>query len=262
MTASYLIDSRPLLPGCPDDLYYPSYRSVTEGPWSVQSVMMVASRGYWGEVYPVEGAVILTGPSEEGRKAWMSLLPNEIESQEIGLRAARGHVVVFGMGMGWLVANLAVRPEVERVTVVERDTRVLALIAAAGVLEALPPPARAKVAIVEADALEWRPDSPVDSLQADIWLHYAEPQKIDDVRRMQANVQAGEIYFWGQEMEIWRLACRRGGSGSPALDWPEIRRIVDEDIKLPLILPDWPDYPAKIAEAARWWTPKEEGWWR
>jgi hypothetical protein len=42
-----------------------------------------------------------------------------------------------------------------------------------------------------------------------------------------------------------------------------LREIVAEDIRLPLILPDWPDYPQKIAAGAPWWTPKDDpGWWR
>jgi hypothetical protein len=223
---------------------------------------MAAARGYWGEVYRVAGTVILTGPSREGVQSWMSMLPSEIESQEIGLAAAHGHTVVLGLGMGWLVANLALKPAVDQVTVVERDPDVIALIEAAEVFAALPGPARAKIRIVEADALAWRPDRPVDSLQADIWRRLLEDGKLADVRRMQANIEARSIYFWGQEMEIWRFACRRAGGLAAGLDWPAIRAITTEDIALPLIVPDWPDYPAKIVAAAPWWTPADTDWWR
>ena len=255
-----LIDPRPFLGECAGDLYYPPYRAISRGPWSVRFIAMAASRGYWGQVYKMDGTVVLTGPSDQGSQSWMSLVPSEMESQEIGLRAAYGHTVVFGMGMGWLVANLAMRPQVDRVTVVERDTNILSIIEASGVLSSLPAEAFAKIVIVQADALEWKPDCPVDTLQADIWLRFVEPQKLSDVRRMQQNVKAKSVYFWGQEMEIWRFACRLS-SGAPALDWPMLRHIVEVDIDLPLILPDWIDYPEKIAGAAVWWTPKGE-WWR
>jgi hypothetical protein len=212
-------------------------------------------------VYPLRGAVILKGPSARGPESWMAMLPSEIESQEVGLSQACGHTLVLGLGMGWLAANAALRPDVERVSVVERDPAVIALVQANEVFEQLPEAARRKISITQADALDWVPSTPVDSMQADIWLTLAEDGKLDAVRRMQRNVGAQRIYFWGQEMEIWRHACRRAGRVPETLDWPTLRRIVEEDVQLPLIVPDWVDYPQKISAAARWWTPAHDGWW-
>jgi len=166
------------------------------------------------------------------------------------------------MGMGWLAGNAALKPEVTQVTIVERNPDVLGLMAGLRIFEQLPPEAREKIEIVEADALHWRPDGPVDSLQADIWEHFVEPDKCDEARRMQDHIAAAQVYFWGQEMEIWRLACRRAGQDSPVLDRALIDTIVAKDMGLPLILPDWPDLGEKIAAAAPWWTPKEPDWWR
>jgi hypothetical protein len=256
-----VVDPRPLLGAFACGLHFPAYRVAARGPWSLRVIRMAAARGYWGETYPVNGTVLLAGPSEAGTQSWMSLLPSEVESQTIGLEAAHGHTVVMGLGMGWLAANVALRPEVTRLTVVERDPDVIALIDAACVLRDLPAEVREKIEIVEADARAWRPTEPVDTLQADIWRKFIEDGKLEDVRRIQDNVRAAGLYFWGQEMEIWRMACRRTG-GEPHLDWPLVRAIVAEDIRLPLILPDWPDYPHKIAAGAPWWTPKEEGWWQ
>ena len=243
------------------DLWLPEYRSVERGRWAIRRIMMAAARGYWGEVYRISGATILSGPGAEGRASWMSMTPSEIESQEIGLRAARGHTVVLGLGMGWLAANAALRREVDRVTVIERDPNIVALVEDAGVFAQLPGDAREKLELVQADALTWRPSVAVDTLQADIWERYVESGKLGDVRRMQDNIGAAALYFWGQEMEIWRFACRRTGL-HPSLDWPLVRMIVSEDIRLPLILPDWPDFPQKITSAARWWAPAEQDWWQ
>lgn len=254
-------DPHALLGDFHTDLWLPIYAPVVRGEWSIRTIVMAASRGYWGEVYRLNGTTILSGPGGAGRASWMSITPSEIESQEIGLQAARGHTVVLGLGMGWLAANAALRPQVEHVTVVERDPDVRALVEDAGVFAQLPEPARAKLEIVAADALEWRPAAPVDTLQADIWERFVEPGKLASVRRMQDNIGAAEVYFWGQEMEIWRCACARAGSATPQLDWPQIRAIAAEDIGLPLILPDWPDLPGRIAAAAAWWAPSEPGWW-
>jgi hypothetical protein len=171
--------------------------------------------------------------------------------------------VVLGMGMGWLAANVALRHDVSQVTVIERDPDVISLIEAVGVFDQLPAAARAKIDIVQADALTWRPSTPVDSLQADIWERFVEPRKLSDVRTMQANIGAASIYFWGQEMEIWRHARRRADEATePTLDWPLVRTIVSEDIALPLALPEWVDFPQKITAAAAWWTPRDDAWWR
>lgn len=256
-----IVDPRPLLGAFAGGLHFPAYRVAARGAWSLRVIRMAAARGYWGETYPIGGTVLLAGPSEAGTQSWMSLLPSEVESQVIGLQAARGYTVVMGLGMGWLAANVALRPEVSRLTVVERDADVIALIDATELLQHLPAEAREKIEIVQADARDWRPDQPVDTLQADIWRKFIEDGKLSEVRHIQDNVGAAAVYFWGQEMEIWRMACRRTG-GAPHLDWPMLREIVSKDIGLPLILPDWPDYPEKIAAGAPWWTPKEPGWWR
>lgn len=237
-------------------LWLPHYQTSSGRQWSVRRIAMAAARGYWGKVYPLPWTVVLTGPGRDGPASWMSLTPSEIESQTIGLAAAAGHTVVLGLGMGWLAANAALKPEVTHVTVVERNADVLCLIEEQGVFAQLPKPAREKIEIVKSDAFAYHPSEAVDSLQADIWERFTEDQKLDDMRRLQDGIGAKALYFWGQEMEIWRAALRRGGT----LDWPLLRVIAAEDIALPLIVPDWPDYPAKIAAAAAWWF--KPGWRR
>ncbi len=240
--------------------WLPSYPAAQMGSWSFKQIAMVASRGYWGEVYGIAGTVMLVGPGKEGKTSWMSMTPSEIQSQEIGVKAAHGHTVVLGLGMGWLAANAALRKEVDHVTIVERDSDVIALFKAAGIFEQLPNTAQQKLELVQGDALAWRPSEPVDTLQADIWERFVEDQKLDDVRRMQDNIAATSLYFWGQEMEIWRFACRRLGP-HPPLDWPLLRTIVESDVRLPLTLPDWEEYPKMISSAAEWWTPRDQEWW-
>jgi hypothetical protein len=254
------IDPRPLLGDFASDLWFPRYRHGVWGPWSVRIIAMMSARGYWGTSYAMQGSVILTGPVDHGAASWMSIVPMEVESQEIGIASAHGHTVVLGMGMGWCAANVALNPAVERVTVVERDPDVIALIGVLGIFEQLPPETRAKITVVRGDALAWRPDAPVDSVQADIWAKFLEPQKWDDARRIQDNIGAGSLYFWGQEMELWRLACRERDALPDRLGQEEIARIAGT-LGLPLVCPDRLDYSDRIAAAARWWTPQRPGWW-
>ncbi|AJP72838.1 hypothetical protein [Sphingomonas hengshuiensis] len=223
------------------DLFVPRYRPMRSGDWELRCGANVLCPGYWGDVSLVLDIAALT----RGHETWMSMTPMEIESQEIGCRLARGYTVVMGMGMGWAAANAALMPEVSRVTVVEYDPDVLAFHAECDVFAQLPPEAAAKVEIMQGDALHWLPDAPVDTLLADIWLPLNGDDRVDEVRRMQANTGADHVYFWGQEMVIARRARALGG----ALDADTVAAIVRE-LELPLLGPSLPDYPNRIARAA------------
>jgi hypothetical protein len=242
-------------------LWFPRYRVGACGAWRVRVMQQPAVRGYWGTVYRVAGTVMLTGPSRGNAEVWMSMTPMEVESQEIGIAAAHGHTVVLGLGMGWATANIALNPAVERVTVVERDRDIVALVDVLGIFAQLPDAARHKIDIVVDDALTWRPATPVDSLQADIWLNVVEPQKWNDVRRMCENIRPASLYFWGQEMELWRLACRAIGH-APDILTPAMLDAAIADCDVPLVTAEGPDYAARITAGARWWTPRLPDWWR
>lgn len=66
------------------------------------------------------------GPdARSGWDVWMSLTPNEIWSQRSGIQQATGHVVMGGLGMGWLMRQIAKKKTVTKITVVEKDKRIL-----------------------------------------------------------------------------------------------------------------------------------------
>ena len=56
---------------------------------------------------------------------WMSLTPMEMMTQRSGVKAARGTVVIGGLGLGWLLRKVCEKPEVERVVVVEKSQELL-----------------------------------------------------------------------------------------------------------------------------------------
>jgi len=179
------------------------------------------------------------------------MTPMEIESQELGCRAEIGHTVVMGLGMGWATANAALRPEVTAVTVVEFDPEVIAMIAETGVFAQLPAEAAAKITVVQGDATAYRTASPADTLLADIWLPLNGDDRVDQVRRMQANTGASRVYFWGQEMVIARRALVQG----LPLNQETVARII-ADLGLPLIGSEWHDYPERVEKAAARWLDK------
>ena len=232
------------LPAFETDLFVPRYRPLVRGAWELRVGAMTLVPGYWSGTVLARGmaALLRDGAS------WMSMTPFEIESQEIGVRLARGHVLVFGLGLGWSALASALRDEVEAVTVVERDRDVIDLHRTLDLAAQLPPAARAKLSILEGDAYDYRPGRPVDLLMPDIWLPLVNDGRVEEVRRMQANVGARGIYFWGQEMEIARHAAAAGRG----LDAAGIDATI-EALGLPLIGADFPDYAGKIAHVARRW---------
>jgi len=222
--------------------FVPDYRPAAFGRWSLTVTPMCLAPGYWSEPALVLGMAAL---SRDGA-CWMSISPLELESQEIGIVHARGHVLIFGLGMGWAASATALRSEVTAVTVVERDPEVIALHRTLDIFSQLPEEARAKLAIVEGDAFGYRPEAPVDLLMPDIWLGLVEGDRVAEVRRMQANVQARAVYFWGQELELARHAAAAGR----ALDEAGIAQ-TGADFGLPLVGPGVAGYPARVEAVAR-----------
>lgn len=226
------------------DLFVPRYGPVRRGEWELSVTPMCLSTGYWTD------AVYLCGMAglARGDDCWMSLAPFEVESQETGIRAAAGHVLIFGLGMGWAAAATAFQPAVTAVTVVERDPDLIDLHAELDLFSQLPEAARAKLRLVEGDAFTFVPERAVDLLMPDIWLPLISDGRINEVRRMQGNVQARAVYFWGQELEIARHAVADGRAPDDA----GIAATVAAS-GLPLIGPGIPGYAEKVVGVARRW---------
>jgi len=225
------------------DLYIPRYRDGDVGRWRIMHGGFALDHGYHSGVWAVQGMpALLRRPAPDAAwETWMSLSPHEVESQELGCRHARGRTAVMGLGMGWIALNLVQHPAVSHVTVIERDPEVIDLFSRSGATDGLPASVLAKLEFVEADALAWRPAQPVDFLYADIWLKIAEPSTLDDVRRMQANVQARQLYFWGQELVLHAQVQPLLAAGE-RLTMPVLQRCLVEKIALPLLVPEGLDY--------------------
>ncbi len=57
--------------------------------------------------------------------AWMSLTPMEMLTQRSGVEAAKGTVVIGGLGLGWLLRKVCDKDSVERVIVVDNSEELL-----------------------------------------------------------------------------------------------------------------------------------------
>jgi hypothetical protein len=90
------------------------------------------------------------------------------------------------------------KPEVRRLTLIERDPLVIELLRQAANFETWP--GIEKLHIQVGDALTYFPDQPVDHLYADIWATPGEPESISDMQQIQTNVHASRVGWWGQEL--------------------------------------------------------------
>lgn len=220
----------------------PQYRPLVSGKWTLAVQPLGVMPAYWSEPVISQNNAIL---HREG-VTWMSICPLEVESQEIGVRLAKGHVVICGMGMGWAALAAAARDEVASVTVIERDPEIIALHAELDLAAQLPSEARAKLTVVEGDALEWQPEGKVDFLLADIWQPLFDDVRLGHTQTMQANMAASAVHMWGQELVLARTALAAGHD----LDADGIEWAIGQT-GLPLVGMEWPDYPALLAKAAR-----------
>ncbi|OGU16432.1 MAG: hypothetical protein A2076_03370 [Geobacteraceae bacterium GWC2_53_11] len=231
--------------------FIPVYPSGDQGSWRLSHMASGIDFGYYTRQWLISGMPLLmrhAPGNPEQWETWMSLTPHEIESQEPGCLCAHGHTVIMGLGMGWVALNAALNPAVRKVTVVELDEEVIKLISASGVTGQLPPEIADKIVIVRANAMEWQPDEPVDFLYADIWRPIADTNALADTQRMQQNIQATEVYFWGQELRLFTAHQRMFGPDAP-LGVEGLRHCASRELSLPLVLPWGDEYPERITAA-------------
>jgi len=119
---------------------------------------------------------------------WMSLTPMELESNMPHIAAARGTVVVAGLGMGFFVYNILRKPEVTRVVVLEKDANLVTLFIKT--IRRNHWRHLDKFELVLGDALQFVPKHNVDFLYADIWSHLGDETALAKTQAIQANVKA------------------------------------------------------------------------
>lgn len=102
---------------------------------------------------------------------WMTLLPNEINSQKKYIEKAKGKVLTYGLGLGYYVFQIALKKDVQSVTVVDLNKNVIDLFNL-HLLPNFPDEARKKIKIVQSDAFVFAKslkDGDFDYIYADIW---------------------------------------------------------------------------------------------
>ena len=105
----------------------------------------------------------------EGNNIWMSLNPNEIETMKPFINKGKGHVLVLGLGMGYVPYMLALKNCVKSVTIVEKDQNITDL------FNAFIWPKftnKEKIKIIKDDAISYvkrQKEATYDYIFADLW---------------------------------------------------------------------------------------------
>ncbi len=110
---------------------------------------------------------------EQDGREWMAVKPSEIATMQPVIDLVCGNVVTFGLGLGYFTFMTSQKPEVESITVVERDEEAICLFKT----YILPQfPNKDKVRIVQSDAFEYMEgrmsnpsDSDFDFAFVDLW---------------------------------------------------------------------------------------------
>ena len=76
--------------------------------------------GFFSE--PFQYPVIL-----ENGQEWMLVTPNEIQTTKPAVRAARGEVITFGLGLGYFPYLASLKEEVRGITIIEKDPAAIRL---------------------------------------------------------------------------------------------------------------------------------------
>ena len=111
---------------------------------------------------------------------WMTLLPNEINSQKKYIDAAFGKVLAYGLGLGYYIYHVAKKPNVVSVTCVDIDGEMIELFKKA-ILPKFPEYIAKKIKIVQADAFvfaEGLSDGEFDYVYADIWRDVSDGKEL------------------------------------------------------------------------------------
>jgi hypothetical protein len=61
------------------------------------------------------------------QQVWMSITPHEITTMEEAINNAHGHVLTFGLGLGYFTYRASLKDEVRDITVIEKDPKVIRL---------------------------------------------------------------------------------------------------------------------------------------
>lgn len=152
-----------------------------------------------------------------GNTLWMSDTPDERRDHRYVSRHLKGHVLIGGLGMGMFALFAALRPEVEKVTVIEINPDIIDLVLPhlhkAMKSQGINPD---KLVVIEDDLLAWKPPKgeKYQCIWFDIWANLCTDNLEDmaTLNRRFARRTDGYRECWGESLlKVQRERERRRG---------------------------------------------------
>lgn len=136
-------------------------------------------------------------------RLWMSYTPFEIASQRPGLKLAKGHTIIAGLGMGWLLTRVAQKKSVKKVTLVEINPVLVDWILPR-VRAQLTDAENAKITVVIADAKQAVMGMVADVALWDIWEGMGDVDARDEQQTNEMCFGIKRTWFWGAHIKRQR----------------------------------------------------------
>ncbi len=189
-----------------------SYRkdSCRIGQWSLKRFTHRPVKGYFSALSEEgEGVALL-----KGGVTWMSLTPLEIESHLMAHHSAKGRVVVvgLGLGLGMIALSILKKASVKQLTIIDIDDTLLKSFPdilddseRQYVLDSIE---TGRLRMVCADCCAALPVDLVaelrgaDYLWIDIWPELGTDQAYHDAMRLQSQLKAKCVDYWGIELHL------------------------------------------------------------
>ncbi|MGG6263215.1 hypothetical protein ACQ4M3_08035 [Leptolyngbya sp. AN03gr2] len=135
---------------------------------------------------------------------WMSLTPSEICTCRRGIELASGRVLIGGLGLGWMVREIARKPEVTEIVVVEKDPGVATMIGELTVRDCLKP-----IQIINDDLWIYLTSTKeeFDYYSFDIWLKQSDSRHDSRCKKARKKLKGQEktVWAWGDRLPLQKL---------------------------------------------------------
>ena len=130
---------------------------------------------------------------------WMCITPNEINTMQPYIDKAKGNVITFGLGLGYFAFMAANKNEVDKVTIIERDEKVINIFKK----NLLPLfPNREKIQIIKSDAISYIKNNDMnqyDFVYYDLWHN---PNDGLPLYIKLKKLETKQSYYWLEESII------------------------------------------------------------
>ena len=129
---------------------------------------------------------------------WMAIKPNEIETMKPHIEKMVGDVCVFGLGIGYFAYMISEKPEVNSITIVERDSSVINLF----VNYILPQfPNKEKIKIIKSDAFDFAkkkmPELKFNCAFVDLWHDVSDGLELYlKMKKLESKNPHTEFSYW------------------------------------------------------------------